>query len=291
MAPPGPIDRWLRSEADPFFWSDQTETLDTPHFHVIYFIEDRNFVRPVVDQLEKARESVCADLGCSFTPLTYTLNLNTSVTNGWPISDDGREIRFASPRIIGMIVTIWTQAAAKIGRNVLQHNREQGFLTGPNMHDPLAVAIGLEPAIIKQAPHLHVDIETEGEFTAGASAVDRRNFFHRPPNARVCLEVDSDLFRELFWQRAVTATPDKKAVVAPAGRFNTGQKINACLVMVYFLGFAATGTLMHLKGVVLLPWYVHAALFFASLNTVGGHLFLSRVNPSTRVSLPGIFHG
>ena len=95
-------DRWLRSEADPSFWSDQTETLNTPHFHVIYFIEDRNFVRPVVDQLEKARDSVCADLGCSVTPLTYTLNLNTSVTNGWPISDDGREIRFASPRIIGV---------------------------------------------------------------------------------------------------------------------------------------------------------------------------------------------
>ena len=84
---------------------------------------------------------------------------------------------------------------------------------------------------------------------------------------------------------------NKNAVVPPAGRFNTGQKINACLVMVYFLGYASTGLSMHFKGSTLFPWYVHAALFFASLNTVGGHLFLSLVNRSTRVSLPGIFHG
>ena len=97
---------------------------------------------------------------------------------------------------------------------------------------------------------------------------------------------------DLLWLvQSVRSLYNKQAVVAPAGRFNTGQKINACLVMLYFLGFAATGALMHFKGVVLLPWYVHAALFFASLNTVGGHLFLSLVNPSTRVSLPGIFHG
>ena len=33
-----------------------------------------------------------------------------------------------------------SQAAAKIGRNAINHNREQGFLVGPNMHDSLAVA-------------------------------------------------------------------------------------------------------------------------------------------------------
>jgi len=95
-------DRWLRSEADPFFWSEQTETLDSPHFHTIYFVEDRDFVQPVLDQLETARSSICADLGCGVASPTYTLKFNSGVTNGWPLSDDGRTIFFTSPRVMGV---------------------------------------------------------------------------------------------------------------------------------------------------------------------------------------------
>jgi hypothetical protein len=95
-------DRWLRADSDPFFWSEQTGTLDSPHFHVIYAVEDRAFIQPVIDQLEKARSRLCADLGCEAVPLTYTLKLNSDVNNDWPVSDDGREIRFASPRVIGV---------------------------------------------------------------------------------------------------------------------------------------------------------------------------------------------
>ena len=84
---------------------------------------------------------------------------------------------------------------------------------------------------------------------------------------------------------------DKKAVVPPAGRFNTGQKMNACLVMLYFLGFTATGTVMVLKGLILLPWYLHTCLFVVAAGSVGGHLFLALINPSTRIAIAGIFHG
>lgn len=83
----------------------------------------------------------------------------------------------------------------------------------------------------------------------------------------------------------------RDVVIPPAGRFNTGQKINACLVLVYFAGFAATGSLMIWWPSALIPWYAHAALFFASLGSVGGHLYLALVNPSTRIALGGIFHG
>ena len=83
----------------------------------------------------------------------------------------------------------------------------------------------------------------------------------------------------------------KDAVIPPAGRLNTGQKINACLVVIYFFGFAATGALMYFKGSALIPWYVHTSLFFASLGSVGGHMYLALINPSTRIALGGIFHG
>jgi len=59
-----------------------------------------------------------------------------------------------------------SQAAAKIGRNAINHNRERGFLVGPNMHDSLAVAGFLDPAILKMQDY-YVDVETTGELTAG----------------------------------------------------------------------------------------------------------------------------
>ena len=59
-----------------------------------------------------------------------------------------------------------SQAAAKIGRNAIDHNRERGYLAGPNMHDSLAVAGFLDPAILKLQDY-YVDVETTGELTAG----------------------------------------------------------------------------------------------------------------------------
>ena len=59
-----------------------------------------------------------------------------------------------------------SQAAAKIARNALEHNRQQGFLVGPNMHDSLAVAAFLDPAVV-QLKDYYVDVETAGELTAG----------------------------------------------------------------------------------------------------------------------------
>jgi inosine-uridine nucleoside N-ribohydrolase len=59
-----------------------------------------------------------------------------------------------------------SQAAAKIGRNAINHTRERGYLVGPNMHDSLAVAGFLDPAILKLQDY-YVDVETTGELTAG----------------------------------------------------------------------------------------------------------------------------
>ncbi|MGH9539396.1 MAG: nucleoside hydrolase [Terriglobales bacterium] len=59
-----------------------------------------------------------------------------------------------------------SQAAAKIGRNAISHNREQGFLVGPNMHDSLAVAGFLDSSLLTLRDY-YVDVETTGELTAG----------------------------------------------------------------------------------------------------------------------------
>src|SRR6478672_3696673 len=125
-----------------------------------------------------------------------------------------------------------SQAAAKIGRNAINHNREQGFLVGPNMHDSLAVAGFLDPSLLTLREY-YVDVETTGELTAGetlgyspnsgdlkrkpgaekrdtnlairgsaptlastrTSPVLRDKFV---PNARVAVDVDSKRFFELL---------------------------------------------------------------------------------------------
>jgi inosine-uridine nucleoside N-ribohydrolase len=59
-----------------------------------------------------------------------------------------------------------SQAAARIGRNAIDHTRAQGFLVGPNMHDSLAVAAFLDPSLLTFDDY-YVDVETMGELTAG----------------------------------------------------------------------------------------------------------------------------
>jgi inosine-uridine nucleoside N-ribohydrolase len=59
-----------------------------------------------------------------------------------------------------------SQAAASIARNAIQHNRERGFLVGPNMHDSLAIAGFIDPSLLT-LKEFYVDVETTGELTAG----------------------------------------------------------------------------------------------------------------------------
>jgi inosine-uridine nucleoside N-ribohydrolase len=59
-----------------------------------------------------------------------------------------------------------SQAAAKIASKAIEHNRAQGFLVGPNMHDSLALAAFLDPSILT-FENYYVDVEVNGELTAG----------------------------------------------------------------------------------------------------------------------------
>lgn len=70
------------------------------------------------------------------------------------------------------------------------------------LHDPLAVAVAVDPSLVKLQP-MHVDVETEGEFTSGATVamlpVDGDP--HREANANVAVAIDAQRFRELFIDR------------------------------------------------------------------------------------------
>lgn len=91
--------------------------------------------------------------------------------------------------------------------------------------------------------------------------------------------------------KAILSVFNRRIAVPPVGKFNIGQKINAILVILYAVAFAGSGALMWSYKTMLFPWYFHAAVFFMTLVSLGGHLYLSFVHPSTRPGLIGIFNG
>lgn len=68
------------------------------------------------------------------------------------------------------------------------------------LHDPLAVAVAEDPSIC-QTERCFVDVEVQGELTAGMTVVDRRKNPAHPANAEVCVDVDRDQFEALFRTR------------------------------------------------------------------------------------------
>ncbi len=79
------------------------------------------------------------------------------------------------------------------------HERFDGF-HGAFIHDPLALAAALEPALAR-AEAVTVDVELGGRLTTGETIADWRRHWGRPPNADVVVEADAVGFLERFIER------------------------------------------------------------------------------------------
>jgi hypothetical protein len=111
---------WARSEPDQQLWSGATEISDTLHFHVVYPIEDRSSIGPIVQQVEKDYGQLCQDLACAAVvscptsqtltrcspiqhELTFTLVFSPEVRQNFlqfPLNTS--ELRLPSPRLMGI---------------------------------------------------------------------------------------------------------------------------------------------------------------------------------------------
>lgn len=76
-------------------------------------------------------------------------------------------------------------------------NNEFFGFDGAPIHDALAVSYLILPDILT-LKHLHVDIETKGEFTSGQTVVDYYNVTKKEPNAYVALDLDLPKFKKLM---------------------------------------------------------------------------------------------
>jgi purine nucleosidase len=69
-------------------------------------------------------------------------------------------------------------------------------LAGPPVHDACAVALAIDTSLMR-CVDAFVAIETEGDWTRGATVVDLDHRLGRPPNARVALELETARFWKL----------------------------------------------------------------------------------------------
>ena len=116
-----------------------------------------------------------------------------NVTHQALVTDDvlGRLNRIGTP--LAGICAEWMTFFASTYR------RLWGF-EAPPLHDPVAVARVIDPAIVG-CVETNLVIETKGEWTAGATVADLAGYTGREPNARVALDLD----RDAFWDRIVDA--------------------------------------------------------------------------------------
>ena len=103
----------------------------------------------------------------------------------------------------------------KLADFYLTRSEKSGY-SGAAMYDPLAVATVIDPTLVT-LKEMHVDVETQGEFTRGETVANRmgsneKNVLHGDhyeiegvielkSNAKVCLAADADRFLQLFMKR------------------------------------------------------------------------------------------
>lgn len=88
--------------------------------------------------------------------------------------------------------------------SLFQHYRGGSMKTGLKMHDLCAIAYLVKPDLFKTVDTF-VTVETEGKYTAGTTVVDLMNRMRQEPNAKVCMEIDVDAFRQWFFETLAKA--------------------------------------------------------------------------------------
>jgi purine nucleosidase len=66
--------------------------------------------------------------------------------------------------------------------------------------DPLAMAVALQPELIRQSQFRRVEVELNGTYTRGQTVVNYTNYAERPPNVHIVSEIDMDGVYELYRQ-------------------------------------------------------------------------------------------
>jgi inosine-uridine nucleoside N-ribohydrolase len=128
------------------------------------------------------------------------------LASGVPVTMVGLNLThqaIATPEVIARLEALDTELASVVAGWMTffaSTNREQWGLPGPPVHDACAVALAIDPGVVRSVDAF-VAIETDGRWTRGATVVDLHERLGREPNARVAMELDA----ERFWDLAIDA--------------------------------------------------------------------------------------
>jgi purine nucleosidase len=99
-------------------------------------------------------------------------------------------------------------AESSLVREVTRLHFDDRGLEAVALHDPLAVAVALDPSLVSVV-ETEVVVETQGEHTTGQTVVDLRH--RRAPKApkRVCMDVDVERARAMFFDALRLSSADR----------------------------------------------------------------------------------
>ncbi len=104
------------------------------------------------------------------------------------------EDELESLRVLGTSLAQFCVGIQQVSR---QRAITEGRAEGICIPDPLAMAVALEPAIVKESRRLAVDVETRGDLTSGQTVVDHLGVTGRTPNCEVVFRADRSRFMEM----------------------------------------------------------------------------------------------
>lgn len=91
---------------------------------------------------------------------------------------------------LGRLVNDWLLFYEKLHRNAMG--------VGGAMHDPLALALVIDPTLVRTRP-AHIGVDLTGTYAFGATVADFWHGREEPDNALIATEVDSDRFFALMF--------------------------------------------------------------------------------------------
>ncbi|MGG3280944.1 ribonucleoside hydrolase RihC [Paenibacillus solani] len=80
---------------------------------------------------------------------------------------------------------------------LFQKYRGGSMKTGLKMYDSTAIAYLLQPEMF-QVVDTFLDVELHGTMTTGCTIVDLKGYLGKPHNAKVCIDIDPDMFKQWF---------------------------------------------------------------------------------------------
>ncbi|NUL30376.1 nucleoside hydrolase [Streptomyces lunaelactis] len=126
--------------------------------------------------------------------------------SGVPVTMCGLNVThqaLATPEVLARLEGLGTElgrTCAQLMTYFAATYRRLGGSAPPPLHDPVAVARVIDPAIV-HCVDASVAVELRGQHTRGATVVDLHQYLDRPVNARVAVTLEP----EMFWDRVIAA--------------------------------------------------------------------------------------